>query len=157
MRELAAPPPVTLSFDFPFDFQNRTVAVFSRSMTKPTGVGRGGHRERAGRPKGAKTKIYRPHVEKLVAAGPGILPKDVMLDVMRRHFKARRYDEAARVASLVAPYVHPRLSCSSVTVRPRLSEMTDDELRAFVEEAEEEVRRLGGTEVLSTVKPAGSA
>src|SRR6516225_4280909 len=44
---------------------------------------------------------------------------------------ARPYDEAARIAAMVAPYIHPPLSCSAITVRPRPSEMSDDELQAF--------------------------
>ena len=117
-------------------------------MTQSTGVGRGGARansggprRNAGRPRGSRTKVYKPHLEKLVAAG-GPSPKDILLDVMRRHYRARRYDEAARVASLVAPYIHPRLSCASVAVTPRsvaqqLIEMTDEELQAHIAELKE--------------------
>jgi hypothetical protein len=118
-------------------------------MSKPTGVGRGGRREGAGRPRGAKTKIYRPHVERVLAT-EGIMPRQVLLHVMRRHFEAKRWDEAARVAAMVAPYVHPRLS--SMTVKPTLSEMiaaaTDEELAAFAEEAEAGI---------ATAKPKGHA
>jgi hypothetical protein len=64
----------------------------------------------------------------------------VLLDIMRRHYKARRWAEAERTAALVAPFVHPRLSCSSVTVKPSLQEMlmqaTDEELAEFAEEAD---------------------
>jgi hypothetical protein len=46
----------------------------------------GGARAGADLPKGAKTLIYRPRVEKLIAAGDGMLPKDVMLTVMSPAF-----------------------------------------------------------------------
>ena len=111
-------------------------------------------RGRAG-PRAAKTKVYRPHVEKLMAARGDVLSKDVMLAAMRRHFQARRYDEAARIAALVAPYIHPRLTSSAITVRPRLSEMSDEELATFIEEARQDA---GITEdELASFKPRGNA
>jgi hypothetical protein len=120
---------------------------------QPTGRPRGGVRPGAGRPKGARSSIYKPHAEKLLAAG-GPSPRDVMLDVMRRHYRAKRYDEAARVAGLVAPYIHPRLSSSNVTIKPSLRDMllqaTDEELAEFAEEAD-----LAAD--LAEVKPRGSA
>ena len=125
--------------------------------TPRNGRPRGGARAGAGRPKGAKSKVYKAHVEKLAAAGPDMLPKDVLLHAMRWHFEAGRYDEAARVAAWAAPYVHPRLSCSAITVRPRLSEMSDDELQAFSGEVAEAEQELKGADQLSSAKPAGSA
>ena len=124
---------------------------------KPTKGGRGGRREGAGRPRGSKTKVYRPHIEKLLSAG-GMLPKDIMLAVMRRHFEAQRFDEAARIAAMVAPYIHPRLSAAAITVRPRLSEMSDDELHAFIAEAEAEagIHHDDG-ETLAGTQPKGTA
>ena len=112
-----------------------------------------------GRPKGSKTKVYRPHAEKLMALSGRATPKDVLLNVMWRHYRARRYDEAARVASLVAPFVHPRLSSSTVEVKPSLREMllqaTDEELAAFAEEADA-VADLAKADLART-KPRGSA
>ena len=108
-----------------------------------------------GRPKGSKTKVYRPHLEKLLAAGGGVLPKDVMLAVMRRHFRAGRYDDAARIAALAAPYIHPRLTATAITVRPRLSEMSDEELAAFIAEAEQDAGI--SEDKLASVKPRGNA
>ena len=122
--------------------------------TKPTGVGRGGRRERAGRPKGAKSKTLRPTaVERL--ARDGMLPKEVMLDVMRQHYRAGHLDKAARIAALAAPYIHPRLSAAAITVRPRLSEMSDEELAAFIAEAEQNAGITEGA--LAAVKPRGNA
>ena len=95
----------------------------------------GGARIGAGRPRGSKTKISRPHAERVLAAD-GIMPVQVMLCTMRWHFAAQRFDEAARVASLVAGYVRPRLATTTLTVRPAISEMTDEELVAAAEEAD---------------------
>jgi hypothetical protein len=76
-------------------------------------------------------------------------PRDILLDVMRRHYRARRYDEAARVASLVAPYIHPRLTSASMTVRPSLADIlaaaSDEELCEFAEEADLADVRTKGT------------
>jgi hypothetical protein len=74
-----------------------------------------------------------------MAAGPGLLPKDVLLILMRRHFRAKRYDAAAQAAAWAAPYFHPRLSCAAVAVKPpsiaqQIVEMTDDELREHIAE-----------------------
>jgi hypothetical protein len=119
--------------------------------TPRTGRPHGGARPGAGRPKGSKTKIYRPHVEAVLALD-GIMPKQVLLDVMRRHYGAQRYDEAARVAAMVAPFCHPRLSNSTVEVKPSLMEYlkmaSDEELAAFAEEAKAE---------LAAVEPKGRA
>ena len=51
------------------------------------------------RPKGSRTKVCRPLVEKILAAGPGIPLNEVMLIAMRQHFAARRYDQAAEIAA----------------------------------------------------------
>jgi hypothetical protein len=137
------------------------ISIFNRAgyyvamATKPNGRPRGGARPGAGRPKGAKSKTYRPRVEKLVARD-GVLPRDVMLAAMRRHYRAGRLDDAARIAAMVAPYIHPRLTSSAVTVRPRLGEMSDAELQAFLAEVAEAEQRIGA-EGLSSAKPAGSA
>jgi hypothetical protein len=83
--------------------------------------------------------MYRPHVEKVLAAA-GIMPVQVMLEVMRRHYRARRFDNAARVASLAAPYVSPRLAATAITVKPSLNELifqaTDEELAELAEAAD---------------------
>jgi hypothetical protein len=104
-------------------------------------------------------------LEKLMALGGGPLPRDVMLAVMRWHYRAKRYDAAVEVAEKVAPFIHPRLSCSSVAVKPppiaqQIVEMTDEELREHIAELNE----LAGIsdsdaegEELATVRPRGSA
>lgn len=113
-------------------------------MRKPTSVrwggpraNAGGRREGAGRPKGSKTKVYRPHVERILAeTADYFLPKQVLFAIMNRHFAG--WDAAERTAGLLAPFVHPKLTAAAIMVRPKLSEMSDDELAAFVEEAERE-------------------
>jgi RecJ-like exonuclease len=122
-----------------------------------------------GRPKGSRSKTYSPHrhIEQLVAAG-GLSPRDVMLAVMRWHYQEKRYDAAVAVAEKVAVYVHPRLSCGSVTVNPpslaqQMMEITDDELRAHIRELEElagvshDTTEEEKEKLLVRVKPRGSA
>jgi hypothetical protein len=127
-------------------------------MRKPTGVGRGGRRAGAGRPRGSKTKIYRPHAEKVLAA-IALTPLAILIDVMRRHYEAKHFDEAARVAALAAPYVHPRLASTALTVKPSLFQMfteaSNEELAEFTEEARRTVDLTKGG--LAGVKPKGSA
>jgi hypothetical protein len=86
----------------------------------------GGARPGAGRPKGATGKKTKEIISAIEAAG--IMPRDVMLHVMREHFNKGEYDAAVEVAAKVAPYVHPRLAASSGTLK-RPSEMTDEERR----------------------------
>jgi hypothetical protein len=69
---------------------------------------RGGARPGAGRPPGAATRRTREIADQ--AASEGLTPLDVMLRAMRDHATADRWDEAAKVAALAAPYVHPRLA-----------------------------------------------
>jgi hypothetical protein len=92
-----------------------------------------------------------------------LLPKQVLFAIMNLHFAAGRWNAAERTASLLAPFVHPKLSCSSVAVKPpsiahQIVEMTDDELRAHIAELNE----LAGSsnsddEKLATAKTRGSA
>jgi hypothetical protein len=84
-----------------------------------------------------------------------MLPKEVMLEVMRKHYQAGHLDKAARIAAMVAPYIHPRLTSSAITVRPRLSEMSDAELAAFIQKAEQDAGISEGA--LASFKPRGNA
>jgi hypothetical protein len=47
------------------------------------------------------------------AAAAGVTPLQVLLDVMRQHFAAGRWEEAVAVAVEAAPYVHPKLTAIS--------------------------------------------
>jgi hypothetical protein len=46
-----------------------------------------------------------------------------------------------QLASLAAPFCHPRLSAVSVTKRP--AEMTDEEIASLLDQAQEDMLRLG--------------
>jgi hypothetical protein len=89
-----------------------------------------------------------------------MLPKDVLLAIMHMHFEAGRWGDAERTAALVAPYIHPKLTATALSVRPsiaaQLVEMSDDELRESVRE----MKRMAGLpeeEGLATVAAKGRA
>jgi hypothetical protein len=92
----------------------------------------GGARPGAGRPNGATGKKTKQIISAIESAG--IMPRDVMLYVMREHFNKGKYDAAVAVAAKVAPYVHPRLAASSGTLKLP-SEMTQEELDAWLADA----------------------
>ena len=76
-----------------------------------TGVGRGGRRAGAGRPKGARSgKLKEREAE---VAKSGLTPLDYLLSVVR-DVKA---EQSARTdaAKAAAPYVHPRLNAIDFT------------------------------------------
>ena len=139
----------------------------------------GGWRPGAGRPKGSRNRpkplrpapvvrlrrrrtsgAPRPSRERLAAVViQGITPLQCILENMRRHLRRGRWIEAQQSAALAAPYLHPRLSSSNITVKPSLREVfaqaSDAELRSFIEENE---RELANTpEALATAKPKGRA
>lgn len=66
-------------------------------------MARGGKREGAGRPKGAKTRITEEAIER---AGEGETPLEYMLRVMRD--KQQPDDRRDKMAMGAAPYMHPR-------------------------------------------------
>ncbi len=72
----------------------------------------GGHRNGAGRPKGATAKKTREIAEQ--AAAEGITPLEVMINAMRYYVEAGERDKAASIAKDAAPYMHPRLSSAIV-------------------------------------------
>ncbi len=82
--------------------------------TRSTGVGRGGKREGAGRPKGSINTRQRITLDQ--AAKFGELPIEYMLRVMnsKKAPDARR-DEMAKAA---APYLHPRLATTTLQTPP---------------------------------------
>ena len=61
-----------------------------------------------GRPKGSRNK--RTEAILLSAAKAGVTPLEVMVDAMAHLRKKGDLVEAAKIAALAAPYVHPRLS-----------------------------------------------
>lgn len=66
-------------------------------------MARGGAREGAGRPKGAKTRITEEALER---AGEGETPLEYMLRIMRD--KEQADDRRDKMAMGAAPYMHPR-------------------------------------------------
>jgi hypothetical protein len=106
----------------------------------------GGTRAGAGRPKGALAKKSQATV--MAAQAGGSMPREVLLEAMRYHHnlaleapaaeRGPHYDAAADMATRAAPYVHPRLLASTVTVR-RVSEMTDEELAIAIADVRAEI------------------
>lgn len=78
---------------------------------------RGGPREGAGRPKGARDKLALEAAQR--HAAEGVMPLDFMLSVMRDEGEdmARRLD-AAKAA---AQFVHPKLSSVEANVKAQVS------------------------------------
>jgi hypothetical protein len=69
-------------------------------------MARGGQREGAGRPKGARDKLDREAAE--IAATEGIMPKDFLLGIVRDD--TQPLDVRIEAAKAAAPYYHARLA-----------------------------------------------
>jgi hypothetical protein len=114
-----------------------------RMATHPktsTGIGRGGRREGAGRPRGALGKRVRARELCAQTKAEGLeLPVDRLLRRMNDPGLAEDYRD--QLAAIVAPYTAPRLSAVSVTKRP--AEMTDEEIARLLALTEEDMLRLG--------------
>lgn len=97
-------------------------------------MSRGGARPGAGRKKGSVTKatVYRQEMMARAAAD-GISPLEVMLSTMRQAWAENKLDEALQAAVHAAPYVHPRLASSQVTVDDKRTaeQFSDAELEAI--------------------------
>jgi hypothetical protein len=107
---------------------------------KPTGVGRGGRRPGAGRPKGASNK--RSRAAELIARAKADaleLPVDRLLRRMNDASLPEEYRD--EIAKAVAPYTAPRLSSVAVTKRP--AQMRDEEIAQLIGLTEEDMLRLG--------------
>lgn len=70
---------------------------------------RGGRREGAGRPKGARTVRTSKVAEKAIASGK-ITPLEVILKAMHQSFDAEEWAAAAAFAKDAAPYMHAKLA-----------------------------------------------
>ena len=57
---------------------------------------------------------------------PLVSPLDILLTLMRRHWRAEEYPEAVGLAKLAAPFVHPRAQPPRSPTS--LAEASDDEL-----------------------------
>jgi hypothetical protein len=74
-------------------------------------------------------------------------PLQVMRSVMRHHYLRGDYDKALVAATACAPFCHPRLAMSEVTVRHGLAEHSDEDLAA-----ELAALRLKRTEAARTIE-----
>jgi hypothetical protein len=72
--------------------------------------GRGGRREGAGRPRGAKTVRRTAAIRERERRSKEILPLEVMLEAMRDAHKGGNYAAAAAYAKDAAPYMHAKLA-----------------------------------------------
>ena len=70
---------------------------------------RGGKREGAGRPRGARTVRTSNVAEKAIASGK-ITPLEVILKAMHEHCGNEEWDAAAAFAKDAAPYMHAKLA-----------------------------------------------
>lgn len=100
---------------------------------------KGGKRPGAGRPKGVKnrkTEERLEHLKQLAAAG--ITPLEYMLSVMRD--PEQLADARLDAAKSAAPYVHPRLAQTDISVSADLRFLTDqaieDELGDLLKDPE---------------------
>lgn len=87
------------------------------------------------------------------AAADGISPLEVMLNTMRAAWAAKKIDEALQAAVHAAPYVHPRLAASQVTVDDKRTaeQFTDAELEAIAAAS-----RAGASEAAESEADTGS-
>jgi hypothetical protein len=119
---------------------------------------RGGRREGAGRKPGSKvTKTQLIAAEALAA---GVSPLEYMLAVMRD--PAAPADRRDRMAAAVAPYLHPRLAVSAVSVHERkFSDMTEEERKREIErllaQARQVIAKAKAEERLIDVTPTATA
>jgi hypothetical protein len=103
-----------------------------------TGVGRGGKREHAGRPRGARGKRDRELLARAKAEALE-LPVDRLLRRMNDPGLAEDYRD--HLAMAVAPYCSPRLSAVTIKKKPR--EMSDEEIAELLDQAKGDAQRSG--------------
>jgi hypothetical protein len=83
---------------------------------------RGGHRPGAGRkprdpsvpPRIRAISVERSPIVKERVASARLMPLDVMLDAMTELHEAGDLKEAAKIAALAAPYLHPKMAPADV-------------------------------------------
>jgi hypothetical protein len=101
-----------------------------------TGVGPGGKREGAGRPKGALGKRSR---ELLAQAEAEALELPVARLLRRMNDSSLEEERRDEIAVALAPYFSPKLS--AVTVKKRPVEMSDEEIAGLLDQAKEDLQR----------------
>jgi hypothetical protein len=109
-------------------------------VTKSNGVGRGGQRKGAGRPRGAKSRT--PEERRLFHAHAKREGLEMPLDRLIRRVNDASLDERYRdqLAIAVAPYTAPRLSSVAITKRP--AEMSDEEIAQLIATTEQDMLGL---------------
>jgi hypothetical protein len=108
--------------------------------TKSTGVGRGGKRHGAGRPKGSLGKNSRTRELLAQAKAEALeLPVDRLLRRMNDPALAENYKD--QLAAILAPYTAPRLTAVAVNKRP--AAMSDEEIAALIGMTQEDLLKLG--------------
>jgi hypothetical protein len=111
---------------------------------------------------GRQTGSANRRTRELLAAAEarGQSPLEYMLSVMRD--PAAPADRRDRMAAAVAPYVHPRLAVSAVSVRERkFSDMTEEERKREIErllaQARQVIAKAKAEERLIDVTPTATA
>jgi hypothetical protein len=110
-------------------------------MTKSNGVGRGGRRKGAGRPRGARSKT--PEERRLFQAHAKREGLEMPVDRLIRRMNDASLDEKYRdqLAIAVAAYTAPRLNAVSLSKRP--AQMSDEEIADLIGLTENDMLRLG--------------
>jgi len=98
-------------------------------------MAKGGARKGAGRKKGGITKatVYRQEMYARAAAD-GISPLDVMITTMRKAWAENNITEAMQAAVHAAPYMHPKLQATNVTLDDKrdIEQYSEAELEAIL-------------------------
>ena len=104
------------------------------------GNGKGGCRQGAGRPPGARGKAV---IEREALARARHEAKTMPLDWLLQRLADTSLPAAYRdkLATMAAPYCSPRLSAVAITKRP--AQMTDEEIAQMIGLTEEDMLRLG--------------
>ena len=123
----------------------------------------GGVRPGAGRPKGSKNRATLKSALKYaqLSSDQDIMPLDVMLDVMKRHYRAQEWDKAHACAKDAAPYLHARLQAiehggpDNKPIPLRLEALTDAQLDVIIARLQANLAR-GPAEGTPETLPPGS-
>jgi hypothetical protein len=101
----------------------------------------------------SRFKAAPPQRQEPTPAAARRQPLEVMLDIMARAVEAGDDKAAMEAAKNAAPYVHPRLSSAEVVHRNKFDTLTDDELRALIDQG----RGLADGEVREPEPEPGAA
>jgi hypothetical protein len=110
-------------------------------------------KRKAGRPHGSKNREKRTPASEAVARSRALLehdrnipewigvmtPRDVMMHAMAKTAAQHDWITAAKIAALVAPYVHPRLGQIDIKVTDDLAGKSEAEIEREIRELERQV------------------